>query len=51
MFDEDFVGEWFFTPNSNLEEQMPIEFIDTEAGRTKLLTLLRFIEIDEADLF
>ncbi len=50
VFDEDFVGEWFFTPNSNLEEQMPIEFVDTEAGRTKLLTLLRFIEIDEADL-
>ena len=44
------MGEWFFTPNSNLEEQMPIEFVDTEEGRSKILQLLRFIEIDEADL-
>ena len=50
VFDEDLVGEWFFTRNSNLEEQMPIEYMDTEEGRSKILQLLRFIEIDEADL-
>jgi len=51
VFDESWVGEWFFTPNSNLDEQMPIEYMETEEGRSKVLQLLRFIEIDEADLF
>jgi uncharacterized protein (DUF2384 family) len=50
VFDEGWVGEWFFTPNSNLDEQMPIEYMETEEGRSKILQLLRFIEIDEADL-
>ncbi len=50
VFDEDFVGEWFITPNSNLDEKMPITFMDTEEGRSQILQLLRFIEIDEADL-
>ena len=50
VFDESLVGEWFFTPNSNLGEQMPIEYMDTKEGRSKILQLLRFIEIDEADL-
>jgi len=50
VFDEGWVGEWFFTPNSNLDEQMPIEYMETEEGRSKVLQLLRFIEIDEADL-
>ena len=48
---EDFIGEWFFTPNSGLGEKMPIELMDTDEGRSKILELLRFIEIDEADLF
>ena len=47
---EDYIGEWFFTPNSGLDEKMPIEFMDTEKGQSKILELLRFIEIDEADL-
>ena len=47
---EDFIGEWFFTPNSGLDEKMPIELMDTDEGRAKILELLRFIEIDEADL-
>tara|TARA_R100000908_G_scaffold64194_1_gene47249 strand:- start:1215 stop:1466 length:252 start_codon:yes stop_codon:yes gene_type:complete len=50
VFDEDFVGEWFFTPNSNLSEKMPIEYMDTDEGRCEILKLLRFIEIDEADI-
>lgn len=50
VFDEGWVGEWFFTPNSNLDNQMPIEYMETEEGRSKILQLLRFIEIDEADL-
>ncbi len=47
---EDYIGEWFFTPNSGLGEKMPIEFMETDKGRLKILELLRFIEIDEADL-
>ena len=47
---EDYIGEWFFTPNSGQDEKMPIEFMDTEKGQSKVLELLRFIEIDEADL-
>lgn len=51
VFDEDYVGEWLFTPNSNLRDEMPIEYMATHKGRVELLRLLRFIEIDEADLF
>ena len=47
---EDYIGEWLFTPNSGLGEKMPIEFMETDKGRSKILELLRFIEIDEADL-
>ena len=47
---EDYIGEWFFTPNSGLGEKMPIELMGTEKGQSKVLELLRFIEIDEADL-
>ena len=47
---EDYIGEWFFTPNSGLDEKMPIEFMGSERGQSKILELLRFIEIDEADL-
>ena len=30
---EDYIGEWFFTPNSGLGEKMPIELMGTEKGQ------------------
>jgi len=51
VFDEGYVGEWLFTSNSNLNNKMPIEYMETHKDRVELLRLLRFIEIDEADLF
>ena len=51
VMDDNYVSEWLLTPNSNLDNKRPFELTSTKKGRIKLLKLLRFIEIDEADLF
>ena len=44
------VADWLLTPNKDLDMQMPIDLSDTEKGMNKILRLLYFIEIGEADL-
>jgi len=48
--DDDYVAEWLTTPNSNLNMEPPIQLINDEVGREKVLRLLYFIGIGEADL-
>ncbi len=47
---DDYVADWLLTPNKDLDMQMPIDLSDTEKGMNKVLRLLYFIEIGEADL-
>ena len=48
---DDHVADWLLTPNKDLDMQMPIDLSDTEKGMNKILRLLYFIEIGEADLW
>ena len=50
VMDHDKVADWLLTPNSNLNMEMPIDLIESGAGREKIYRLLYFIDIDEADL-
>jgi uncharacterized protein (DUF2384 family) len=50
VMDDDHVAEWLTKPNSDLNMEAPIELVNTQAGREKILRLLYFIEIGEADL-
>ena len=50
VMDHDYVAEWLTTPNSNLNMEPPIQLINDEVGREKVLRLLYFIDIGEADL-
>ena len=47
---DEHVADWLLTPNKDLDMQMPIDLSDTEKGMNKILRLLYFIEIGEADL-
>ena len=47
---DDHVADWLLTPNKDLDMQMPIDLSETEEGMRKILRLLYFIEIGEADL-
>ena len=47
---DDHVADWLLTPNKDLDMQMPIDLSDTEKGMNKIIRLLYFIEIGEADL-
>ena len=47
---DDHVADWLLSPNKDLDMQMPIDLSDTEKGMNKILRLLYFIEIGEADL-
>ena len=47
---DDHVADWLLTPNKDLDMHMPIDLSDTEKGMNKILRLLYFIEIGEADL-
>lgn len=47
---DDHVADWLLTPNKDLDMQMPIDLSETEKGMDKILRLLYFIEIGEADL-
>tara|TARA_A100001201_G_scaffold137354_1_gene127177 strand:+ start:602 stop:751 length:150 start_codon:yes stop_codon:yes gene_type:complete len=48
--DHDYVGEWLTKPNPDLNMDSPIDLMDDEVGREKILRLLYFIGIGEADL-
>jgi len=48
--DDDHVAEWLTKPNSDLNKEAPIELVNTQVGREKILRLLYFIDIGEADL-
>tara|TARA_Y100001938_G_C7754391_1_gene265478 strand:+ start:63 stop:275 length:213 start_codon:yes stop_codon:yes gene_type:complete len=50
VMDHDKVADWLLTPNSNLNMEMPIDLMESGAGREKIYRLLYFIDIDEADL-
>ena len=50
VMDDDYVAEWLTTPNSNLNMEPPTQLINDEVGREKVLRLLYFIGIGEADL-
>ena len=50
VMDDDYVGEWVTTPNSDLNMERPFDLIGEEVGRKKLYRLLYFIGIGEADL-
>ena len=47
---DEHVADWLLTPNKDLDMQMPIDLSETEKGMNKILRLLYFIEIGEADL-
>ena len=44
------VADWLLTPNPDLNMEMPMDLVNDIVGRTKILRLLYFIEIGEADL-
>ena len=44
------VADWLLTPNSDLNMEMPVDLVNDAVGRNKILRLLYFIEIGEADL-
>ena len=50
VMDDDYVAEWLTTPNSDLNMEPPIQLVNDEVGREKILRLLYFIDIGEADL-
>ena len=50
MMDDDYVAEWLTTPNSDLNMEPPMQLLNDEVGREKILRLLYFIDIGEADL-
>ena len=50
VMDDDYVAEWLTQPNPNLNREPPIDLVNTQVGREKILRLLYFIEIGEADL-
>ena len=50
VMDDDYVAEWLTTPNSNLNMETPTQLISDKVGREKVLRLLYFIDIGEADL-
>ena len=50
VMEHDKVAAWLLTPNSNLNMEMPIDLMESGAGREKIYRLLYFIDIDEADL-
>ena len=50
VMEHDKVADWLLTPNSNLNMEMPIDLMESGAGREKIYRLLYFIDIDEADL-
>jgi len=47
---DEHVADWLLTPNKDLDMQMPIDLSETGEGMKKILRLLYFIEIGEADL-
>ena len=48
--DDDYVGTWLTTPNSNFNLEKPIN-IFSDGDTDRLYKMLYFIEIGEADLF
>ena len=50
VMEHDKVADWLLTRNSNLNMEMPIDLMESGAGREKIYRLLYFIDIDEADL-
>tara|TARA_R100000742_G_C4268394_1_gene86754 strand:- start:832 stop:1044 length:213 start_codon:yes stop_codon:yes gene_type:complete len=50
IMDHDKVADWLLTPNTDLNMEMPMELLQSSAGREKIYRLLYFIEIGEADL-
>lgn len=44
------VADWLLTPNPDLNMEMPMNLINSAEDRKKILRLLYFIEIGEADL-
>ena len=50
VMEHDKVADWLLKPNSNLNMEMPIDLMESGAGREKIYRLLYFIDIDEADL-
>jgi uncharacterized protein (DUF2384 family) len=44
------VADWLLTPNPDLNMEMPMNLINKAEDRKKILRLLYFIEIGEADL-
>ena len=50
VMDDDYVGDWITTPNSDLNMETPLDLINDKVGRDKLYRLLYFIDIGEADL-
>ena len=50
VMDDDYVGEWLTKPNSDLNMEAPMELVNNQEGREKILRLLYFIDIGEADL-
>ena len=50
VMDDDYVAEWLTIPNTDLNMEPPMQLINEEVGREKLLRLLYFIGIGEADL-
>lgn len=47
---EERVANWLLRPNPDLNMDMPIDLVNDDVGRNKILRLLYFIEIGEADL-
>ena len=50
VMDDDCVGTWLTTPNSNFNLEKPIN-IFSDGDTDRLYKMLYFIEIGEADLF
>ncbi len=49
VMDDDYVGTWLTTPNSNFNMDKPINLF-SDGDTDKLYRILYFIEIGEADL-
>jgi len=49
VMDDDYVGTWLITPNSNFNMEKPITLF-SEGDMDRLYQILYFIEIEEADL-
>ena len=50
VMDDDYVAEWLTIPNSDLNMEPPIQLVNDKVGSEKILRLLYFIDIGEADL-